>query len=268
MINTVKHLCYVLRIREGQLASVLSEVGEFYYERVSQKMKYGEPQINHDGSIKTRTLHPSTGKLKNIQQRINQNILSRLPVPLYAFGSVKDTNNIDNARRHLGNKFFLSIDLKSYFSSVTNKMVFQAFRSYHFSPTVARILTQLTTHNGCLPQGAPTSPLIANLVFASTGSKILDLINGRDITFTTFLDDFSFSSKLDFKDLVMPILSILKADGYWIRHDKISYKRKSPEITGIIIESGQLMPHNRVLKRLNETNSPHLKRYVKRVMSS
>lgn len=268
MIHTVKHLCYTIKIRETLLTFLLNKVDNFYYESKSDKMKYGKPQPGPDGKPKTRTLHPSTDLLKDVQKRINQNILSQLPIPPYAFGSVQGRNNIENAKQHLGNKFFFCADLKSFFPSITNKMVFQAFRSYDFSPTVARILTRLTTYKGCLPQGAPTSPNVANIVFVSTGLKILKLIDGKEITFSTFLDDFSFSSKSNFKDLVMPILEILKADGYWLNHKKISYKTKDPEVTGVIIRNGKLIPHIKVLERQAEINSLQLGLYIDRVMSS
>ena len=58
-----------------------------------------------------------------------------------------------------------------YFPTITNKQVYEMFTSNGFSPTVSRILTKLTTYNGKVPQGAPTSPTISNLVF-DAGFKI------------------------------------------------------------------------------------------------
>lgn len=268
MIHTIKHFCYAIKVKKLELDIVLNNTNRFYYEHTTQKMKYGRPQLNRDGTPKMRTLHPSTGQLKRIQKRINQDILSKLVVPSYAFGSVKTKNNIENAKQHLSSKFFLCIDLKSFFPSITHKKVFQTLCTHDFTPAVARVLTQLTTHKGCLPQGAATSPLLANLVFAATGSKILSLIKNREIRFTTFLDDFTFSSKADFKDLCIPILTLLKEDHYWLSHNKISYKTKNPEITGVVIKNGKLIPHIRVLERQQEIDSRHLNNYIEQVMFS
>ncbi len=53
---------------------------------------------------------------------------------------------------------------------------------YKFSPTVARVLTQLTTYKGRIPQGAPTSPMIANLVFVKTGKKLEEFAKENNLT--------------------------------------------------------------------------------------
>jgi RNA-directed DNA polymerase len=266
MIHKIKHLCYVLRIREQELDTVIKNLNSFYYEATSVKQKYGRPQQNKDGTYKLRTLHPSTGRLKSIQAAIHSNILLKLPAPSYAFGSIKGRNNIENAKQHLGNKYFFCADLKDFFPSINNHMVFRTFLSYGFSPTISRILTQLTTFKGALPQGAPTSPLVANLVFVSTGSKILKLTEAYKITFTTFLDDFSFSAKSDFKFLTQQILEIIKFDGYSLSHKKITYKVKYPEITGINISKEKMIPHFRVLSKQQETHCPQLDRYIKQIL--
>lgn len=267
MIYKIKHLCYVLRLREEELNNIIKHLNGFYYEATSVKQKYGRPQQNKDGTYKTRTLHPSTGRLKSIQKAIHSNILSKLPVPSYAFGSIKGKNNIQNAEQHLANKYFFCADLKDFFPTINNHMVFETFVSYGFSPTVSRLLTQLTTYKGALPQGTPTSPLLANLVFFSTGLKMVKRIEPYNITFTTFLDDLSFSSKSDFKFLAQQLLDVIKSDGYVLSHKKISYKVKNPEITGINLLHGRMFPHSRVLQRQQETNSPQLNRYIKQVLT-
>lgn len=99
-------------------------------------------------------------------------------------------------------------------------------REYNFSPTTARILTQLITHNYELPQGDPTSTLIANLVFKKTGDKIDKYCKEKDIIFTIFVDDVTLSSKKEFKDKIPYILDIIINDGYKISHKKTLIKLK------------------------------------------
>jgi RNA-directed DNA polymerase len=265
MINTISHLCRELRIAGDELEYILSNLDRYYYRSESIKTKYGGPQTGKEIK-RIRILHPSIGALKRIQKNIHKNILSRLPIPDYAYGSMKGKDNILNARQHLGNKYFFTVDLKSFFPSINIHMVYETFILNGFSPDVASILTRLTTYKGALPQGTPTSPLIANLVFVSTGAKILQLLKPYNITFTTFLDDFSFSSRSNLKHLVPKILKIIQADGYWISHKKVFYKTKSPEVTGITIEGNKLVPHSKIMEKYRTTNSWALNRYINQII--
>jgi len=262
MINTFKHLCQELNFSEEELQFILANLGKYYYRAESTKTKYGGPQEDNNGVKKIRILYPSTGRLKEVQAKIHTNILSRLPIPDYAFGSMKGKNNISNAKQHLGNKYFFTADLKSFFPSINNRMVYKAFIAYRFSPDVASLLTRLTTYKGALPQGTPTSPLLSNLVFVPTGNKILELLKPYNITFTTFLDDFAFSSRSNFKHLTPKILKTIQHDNFWLSHKKIFYKTKSPEVTGITIEGNKLLPHSKILEKQQKTNNWHLNQYV------
>src|SRR5207344_1768735 len=113
------------------------------------------------------------------------------------------------------------VDLKDFFPNISHHQVFRMFRRNKFSPTASRIFTKLTTYRGGLPQGAPTSPILSNLVFVETGEKLMSAIKDNQITFTSFLDDLNFSSKKDFKSLTQKLLEILKNDNFYIHHKKI-----------------------------------------------
>jgi RNA-directed DNA polymerase len=106
------------------------------------------------------------------------------------------------------------------------------FRSYGFSPEVSRLLTQLTTYKGRLPQGSPTSSTIANLVFVKTGKNLDSFARDRNIKFTSFIDDLTFSSPYDFKSMTNEILEMVMKDGFKISHNKTNYSR-TPLVTGI-----------------------------------
>ena len=114
------------------------------------------------------------------------------------------------------------------------------FVSFDFSPTVARYLTKLTTYKGKLPQGAPTSPIVANLVFVKTGKRLQKFAAFNNLTFTSFVDDLTFSSPSDFKEKTQNILDAVIADGFKISHKKTNYKSKLPTVTGIIVKNNNL----------------------------
>jgi len=81
----------------------------------------------------------STLKLKEIQKRINKSILNKMSIPKYIFGGAKGKDNVLNAKQHQGKKFKFITDLTNFFPSITNKMVYDVYIAYHFSPDVASL---------------------------------------------------------------------------------------------------------------------------------
>ena len=216
----------------------------FYYQKVSlKKNKDGSPRIGKDGKQELRILYPSTDRLKEIQKRINDRILSSsnyFKLPDYAYGALQGRDNVLNARKHQGKKYNFTTDLKKFFPSINHKAVFSFFRSSGFSPTVSSLLTKLTTYKGQLPQGAPTSPLLANLVFMKTGIELASYCQQAGITFTTFVDDLTFSSSQDFQKHHKPIIDLIKKAGFKISYAKTQYRTKNPVVTGVIVKNNCL----------------------------
>ncbi len=255
MINTIKNLCFILKVEESEIRSIISNIDKSYYEKIEPKFnKDGTPKLNKKGEQKKRILHPSINRLKQIQKRIQRNILLTLELPDYAYGAVKGKDNIKNAKKHQGKKYIFTTDLKDFFPSIRHPQVFEMFRLYNFSPTVSRILTQLTTYKGKLPQGAPTSPTMANLVFVKTGAKLQEFAALHEITFTSFVDDLTFSAPIDFKEKVADIISAIQTDGYKISHSKTNYKTKNPTVTGIIVKNNNLALTNTFKIKLSEVS--------------
>jgi len=260
MINTLKHLSYVLGFSEQSVSIIIDNIDYFYYSHTKPKMKYGEFQKDNKRKIKYRKLCSSRYPLKIIQQRIH-NLLLQIELPKYAYGGAMGKNNILNAKQHINNKYFFSADLKDFFPRINHHQVFEMFRHNNFSPTVSRVLTQLATYKGCLQQGPPSSPIIANLVFVKTGNKLQDVIKDQSITFTSFFDDLSFSSKKDFRPITKDLIKIVKSGGFYINHKKVSYKVSYPEVTGAIIHNNKLLPIPKMKERA-KTN-PYLAAYIK-----
>ena len=226
MIKTLKHLSYVLKIDVNEIESIISNIDKHYYQKEEIKFdSNGIPKLKN-GEIQKRILNPSIGRFKEIQNRINVNVLQKLEIPYYAFGAIKGKDNIKNAKSHQGRKYIFTTDLKNYFPSIRHKDVFKMFISFGFSPTVARVLCQFTTYKGKVPQGAPTSSSISNLVFIKTGKKLIGLAREHNLVFTSFIDDLTFSSPNDFKNITNLILNAIVEDGYSISHKKTKIENK------------------------------------------
>ena len=111
------------------------------------------------------------------------------------------------------------------------------FCNYGFSPDVSKILTELTTYKGHLPQGAPTSPLLANLVGMNFDLPIIQICKDNGIIYTRYVDDLWFSSHDDIEHLIPSILEILRDKGFLYSYSKTYYKKGKIEGTGVLIKT-------------------------------
>lgn len=272
MIKTLKHLAFELKVTLSEIDHILNNIDRFYYQKeILKKNENGTPKIKN-GLTQKRVLNPSIKRLKEIQKRLQRNILQRLQIPSYAFGAIKGKDNISNAKQHQGKKYIFTTDLTNFFPSITNKQVYEMFVSFDFSPTVARYLTKLTTYKGKLPQGAPTSPIVANLVFVKTGRHLQEYATLNNLTFTSFVDDLTFSSPTDFKGKTQEILNAIIADGFKISHKKTNYESKSPTVTGVIVKNNNLDLTKEFKEKLKDSTQSKerlegLKRYHDRVLN-
>ncbi|MCM1301495.1 MAG: reverse transcriptase family protein [Bacteroides cellulosilyticus] len=198
----------------------------YYYE-------YKKKSRNKKGKLKIRIINPSIRTLKVVQKHICNLLNTKITSAPYAFGSTKRRSGVMNARFHQGNKYIFQTDLRKFFPSIPNKEVYRMFVRFGFSPDVASILTRLTTHDGHIPQGAPTSSLIANLVFTKTGDVLAEYCKQYGLKFSIYVDDVTISGPSDFQELIPEILDIIRKNGYTISPTKTTYRTNHPEITGV-----------------------------------
>lgn len=264
MITSTKYLSYLLKVRFDDLEEIINNVDDYYLSWESPKKNKitGEILLDTNNNVITRPINSTRGKLKVIQKRLYKILLSYFTLPKYAFGGVPKKDNVLNAKYHQGNKYIFTTDLKSFFPSISNQLVFNFFIRNGFSPTVSKLLTHLTTYKHKLPQGVPTSSFLANLIFKSTGDKILEFAEKHELKFSIFVDDITVSSKYDFKDIIPEILRIITDDGYIISHKKTHYKTKNPVITGIICQNNKIKLQPYYYKKISwlsknsEVNNP------------
>ncbi|MCB1073812.1 MAG: RNA-directed DNA polymerase, partial [Chlamydiia bacterium] len=181
-----------------------------------KKDKKGNIKRDAEGDPLYRVLYPSKGNLKTIQSCIKDRILNQLELPILVQGGVRGRDNVSNALIHKGNKYFFLTDIEKFFPSIRHFQVYEMLVSNGFSPTVAGIITKLTTYKGRLPQGTPTSTALANLTFCVVDAELSAFCEEYNLTFTRFVDDITISSKKPFKQLSGPIVKIITRHGYSI----------------------------------------------------
>src|SRR6185312_3948551 len=119
------------------------------------------------------------------QHGILKRLLNNIPLPPFVFGGVRGRSVRDAASVHVGSPCIVALDIANCFGSVTHSQVFDAFRHrVNCSTEVAGLLTRLTTLRRCLPQGAPTSPALANLVLLKVYNRVVEIAEEYKLSFS------------------------------------------------------------------------------------
>lgn len=239
--NEFKKLCAIIGYKPSIVSEVIANIDKYYYEKVEFKKdkKTGEIKKYKDGTVKKRTIHPSTKELKAIQKSIKKNILAPIQLPDEIHGGVKKRSNITNAKPHKGNKYIFTTDLLDFYPNISHSYVNKTYLSLGFSNHFSNSLTKLTTWKFALPQGTPTSTHISNLVFLQTDRELIQLCNANNITYTRYVDDLTFSSPIDFKHLLNDILDIVRSNNFNLSYRKTKYKGNQT-VTGINISLNKI----------------------------
>lgn len=167
----------------------------------SSRYRVGKREVKENGDI--RICWDALGILKSTQARIQCMILHKVDYPPYLQGSIRDPQNPrgqrPNALLHTRKRTVITEDIKKYFPSVKERIIFDIWHKFfRFPPPVATLLTKLTTKDGELPQGAKTSALLSNLVFWDVEWKLVAKLHEQGITYSRLIDDITCSSKADF----------------------------------------------------------------------
>jgi len=133
-----------------------------------------------------------------IQRKLNF-VLQAVYMPSgVVHGFVNDRGIVSNAAEHSRSKYVFNIDIKDFFPSITFPRVRGMFmaRPYQLPPNVATILARICCFNGALPQGAPTSPAVSNMVCARLDSQLKQLAIEYRCKYSRYADDITLSTYL------------------------------------------------------------------------
>lgn len=188
-IGSVGALAATLGYDAASLARLVKTVGDHYIKFELPKKSGGVRQI----------CSPKP-ELKAIQQRINTRIFGNCKFPWYLQGSIKDPDRprdfVSNAREHAKGKHFILSDIESFFPSMRPGNVKKVFKYlFRFPDDVSDVLVALTTLDNQVPQGAPTSSYLANLIFYDVEHTLVSDLQKVGCRYTRLIDDISVSSE-------------------------------------------------------------------------
>lgn len=233
LIRTVNDMAEYTRV-SPQLVRYLSYRANFLYKRYEIPKK--------DGTM--RIIAQPSRELKAMQAWILRNILDKLSSSENCKGFELGCSILDNAAPHVGANFVLNVDLKDFFPSIIASKVYGIFSTIGYSKKIAALLTNLTVFDGRLPQGAPTSPKLANLICLKLDARIQGYAGPRGLVYTRYADDISISAQTIKKLMnARSILGkIISSEGLAINLRKTSLQgtMRRKEITGLVLTDSRV----------------------------
>lgn len=244
----------------------LEFIGNAVYD--GEKNQFGVPEISEESNLeeilrlhdmkedsyqifqlnngkKTRVILAPSMKLKERQRWILRNILGVVKNRECVHGFVKGKSIVTNARCHVAKKEILSMDISDFFPTIEIEAVINVFLSLGYKDAVAQRLAFLCTYEGQLPQGAPTSPALANIIFDVVDRKLIKYAEDNGLVYTRYADDLTFSTNDDnIATHILKIKEIVEKSGYKINERKTHVMKDNYRkiVTGLIVNEEVKIP--------------------------
>lgn len=211
-----------------------------------------------------RIIHAPKKELKFLQKRL-ANVLwdcylydlkskskeKKLKIPMLSHAFEKNKSIITNAQVHRNKKYLLNIDLKDYFDSFNFGRVRGFFikdKDFQVTSEIATVIAQIACYQGKLPQGAPSSPIITNLITRILDYRIVKIAKKYRFTYTRYADDMAFSTNRELnsnklratkelENFLAELERLIISSGFEINPKKtrLSNNMQRQEVTGLVV---------------------------------
>lgn len=281
VIFSLEHLAIQIGIQSDYLRNLIGDGKRsviYEYEHKYQRYNYFKLK-KKDG--KFREIMSPAKDLKYIQKWILVNILSKYVLADSCKGFRKGISIKDNAKVHENSEIILKVDLLKFYDTITEKRVYTVFKSLGYVSNLAYSLAKITTAKHresywkdfdensseilkelvtnkppILPQGAPTSPAISNILATKMDYRFEALANKLNFSYSRYADDLTFSIKKKGKLPSLKLITKIIADeGFFINSKKTKYMKKGGKqyVTGLTTTNG-----TNVSKEYRKTITEHI----------
>lgn len=230
------------------------------FNRSKQPDAYIEFQIPSKNRHGFRDIAKPCDEIKIFQKKLLKFFEEKIYLKACVHGFVKGKSNVTNARRHIGRTCVLNIDLENFFPSINFGRVrgILMCEPLYFNAKCATIISQICCYERKLPQGAPTSPILANLIASKLDNAFVNLSRTLRVEYTRYADDLSFSTRRNNFPKSMVVISenedgddgasvvevgdairnIIEKNGFAINESKTRLSRYGTQrkcVTGIVV---------------------------------
>jgi len=237
-VSDTVQLAKLLGMTPGKLNHVVHGVNKQY--RIESRPKA-------DGS--ERKLAVPSKSLKQLQRHILDVVLSKVPLLPCVYCREKGSGKspIKNADLHAGQEVIFKMDVAQCFPSIKTDRVRAVFRIIGFEPEPAGILTKLTTWNGELPQGVPTSNALTNLALERVDSRITKLQAFHSFRYSRWVDDMTFSGSMRITKLRRLFQRIVEDEGFTVKTEKTKteYANERQTVMNLVVNTKVNLPREK-----------------------
>ena len=223
-----------LGISAKTLYSVSNNLGKHYHKAKLPKKNGGFRNLSVPDEV-----------LKSIQKRITDVLLIHMPVSRYAKAYRFGSSTLRNAKHHVGKQIVLKLDILHFFDSIRYSTVKDiVFPEEIYAEPLRILLTMLCYHKDALPQGAPSSPTITNIILNEFDEQIGQWCREQGIAYTRYCDDMTFSGDFDPAEVIRFVRLELKKMGFLLNEQKTRIQRPGQQqnVTGIVVNEKLSIP--------------------------
>jgi retron-type reverse transcriptase len=267
-IRDVGGLAEWLGVSVGDL-EWFADLGQFEIGRgEALKLQHYDYQFRLKASGSYRLIEAPKPRLKELQRQVLARLLDRVPAHPAAHGFVRGRSIRSFAEPHIGQQIVLRIDLKEFFPSIRAARVQALFRTMGYPEPVADLLGGICTasvpryalremrlalpaaefqdlkttyRRRHLPQGAPTSPSLANLCAYRMDCRLAGLAEAAEAKYTRYADDLAFSGGGEFargaERFALRMAAIALEEGFAVNHHKTRIMRQGvrQHLAGLVV---------------------------------
>lgn len=236
IIFNFDHLSLLLGRQKSYLASVINSPENHYREFKIKKRSGG-----------FRAITAPYPALLEMQYWIYNNILKTIPINSSAHGFAIKKSIITNSKIHAGQLQLLKIDLTDFFPSIKLNRIIYVFKELGYPNIVAFYLASMCSYVKSLPQGAPTSPVLSNIITRKLDKRLIKLSKRYKLRYTRYADDLTFSGDSVPAVLIQYITNIIGDEGFTVNNSKtrLYQKRSKRIVTGVsVIDSVIKLPRD------------------------
>lgn len=255
--HTLKHLASLFGMDYTGLSSIIYPNTNHLYVSFIVPKKNGAARI----------IDAPNPRLKTIQGILSKALKEFYAPRINTHGFVCGRSIISNAAQHTNKKYILNLDFKDFFSSIHFGRIRNLFQSepFSFPHEVATVLAHICCLNGKLPQGAPTSPILTNMIAFKLDNELLKLSKENKCSVTRYVDDVTFSFSCNKKMLPKDIITfykgkelvvgdklqrIIEKNGFNVNLNKLRLHEKNQrqQVTGLVVNEKVNVPRDFVIK--------------------
>ncbi len=232
---------FSLKDLAGKVGTSEFELLRFVYRSHECYSRFKRLKSNGD----SRAIHAPSDQLKKVQRAIVSEFLEKIPLANECTGFRPGLSILDNTLPHCNKRFVFNTDIQEFFPSISSERVLGLFLRIGFSFPLACVLAEVTTYHGSLPQGAPSSPYIANLICYALDSEIAEYCKSKGWNYTRYCDDMTISGDTMFTLADMRAINeIVDSEGFCLNMKKTRFLRRNSAqmVSGLVVNKKPNLP--------------------------